>query len=187
MTKLWRKNTPFPFKGEGNQIGKEWWQWAKILLLYIPNDKSSYFLFSQSHQQELMLVQQIITYKVLEPIHSAKTTWPSRISITPNLQMRKLRLRMSRGLLSTSQCWFHDSQSQAPSTTQHGLDNFKTLPTISLAISQESTRNTVKLRKMTDGFGQTNSPNLTSQGWKVWVTQVLFFLRLLLPQVSHFP
>ena len=108
MTKLWRKNTPFPFKGEGNQIGKEWWQWAKILLLYIPNDKSSYFLFSQSHQQELMLVQQIITYKVLEPIHSAKTTWPSPISITPNLQMRKLRLRMSRGLLSTSQCWFHD-------------------------------------------------------------------------------
>lgn len=97
-----------------------------------------------------MLVQQIIIYKVLEPIHSAKTTRPSPIFITPNLQMRKLRLRMSRGLISVSWCWFHDSQSQAPSPTQHGLDNFKTLSTISLVISQESTRNTLKLRKMID-------------------------------------
>ena len=46
-----------------------------------------------------MLGQQIIIYKVCEPIHSAKTTRPSLIFLTPNLQMRKLRLRMSTGLI----------------------------------------------------------------------------------------
>ena len=58
-----------------------------------------------------MLVQQTIIYKVLESIHSAKTTQPSLIFLSPNLQMRKWRLRMSTGLIQ-----FHGAGFMIPSS-----------------------------------------------------------------------